>query len=120
MHRSALYALTRAARIVGVRPERIRQLPTDTHFRLDLDALREAVREDRAEGLEPIAVCANAGATNTGAVDPLPEIADQVVASVGPSGTNVEYVLKLAQTLRAIGAEDHHVFRLEALVRDRL
>lgn len=51
---------------------------------------------------------------------PLPDIADQVVASVGPSGTNVEYVLKLAETLRAIGAEDSHVFRLEALVRERL
>ncbi len=51
---------------------------------------------------------------------PLPEIADQVVASSGPSGTNVEYVLELAQALRSIGATDNHVFRLEALVRRRL
>ncbi len=69
-------ALTRAARIVGVRPERIRSIRSDDHFRLDVDALREAVARDRAEGLEPIAVCANAGATNTGAVDPLDAIAD--------------------------------------------
>ena len=69
-------ALTRAARIVGVRPDRIRTIPTDAHFRLDVEALRSTFAEDLARGLEPIAVCANAGATNTGAVDPLPDIAD--------------------------------------------
>ncbi|MEZ4444700.1 MAG: gamma-glutamylcyclotransferase [Polyangiaceae bacterium] len=51
---------------------------------------------------------------------PLPAIAEQVVASRGPSGDNAEYVLELAAALRAIGAEDGHVFRLEALVRERL
>ncbi len=69
-------ALTRAARIVGVRPERIRKVRSDGCFRMDLQALADAVAADRAEGLHPIAVCANAGATNTGAVDPLHEIAD--------------------------------------------
>lgn len=51
---------------------------------------------------------------------PLPEIADHVVRSRGPSGTNAEYVLELADALRAIGAEDGHVFRLAELVRARL
>ncbi len=51
---------------------------------------------------------------------PLPAIADQVIASAGPSGSNAEYVLELAATLRAMGAVDAHVFRLEALVRARL
>jgi len=69
-------ALTRAARIVGVRPERIRKIHTDERFRLDIGALEAAVAEDRAAGLNPIAVCGNAGATNTGAVDPLDAIAD--------------------------------------------
>jgi glutamate/tyrosine decarboxylase-like PLP-dependent enzyme len=69
-------ALTRAARIVGVRPERVRMLPSDGRYRLEMDALRAAVQEDRDRGDTPIAVCANAGTTNTGAVDPLPEIAD--------------------------------------------
>jgi len=69
-------ALFRAATIVGVRRENVRSIRTDEHFRMDLDDLARAVARDREEGLTPIAVCANAGATNTGAVDPMPEIAD--------------------------------------------
>ena len=69
-------AQIRAARIMGVKPERIRLLPSDERFRLDLEALARAVAEDRAAGLHPIAVCANAGAVSTGAVDPLEEMAD--------------------------------------------
>ncbi|MDC0160208.1 aminotransferase class I/II-fold pyridoxal phosphate-dependent enzyme [Gemmatimonadales bacterium] len=69
-------ALSRAATIVGVRPERVRKVPSDSHFRLDMKALARMIAEDRERGLSPIAVCANAGATNTGAVDPLAAIAD--------------------------------------------
>ena len=69
-------ALVRAARIVGIRAEHVRMIPSDDRFRVDLDALRDAVAVDRAEGRNPIAICANAGTTNTGAVDPLPELAD--------------------------------------------
>jgi glutamate/tyrosine decarboxylase-like PLP-dependent enzyme len=69
-------ALERAARIVGVRPAGIRKVASDDTFRIRLDELERAVAEARHEGLTPIAVCANAGATNTGAVDPLEEMAD--------------------------------------------
>ena len=69
-------ALSRAATIVGVRPERVRKVPSDSRFRLDMNALRSMITKDREEGLSPIAICANAGATNTGAVDPLAAIAD--------------------------------------------
>lgn len=68
-------ALERAARIVGVRPEGIRKVPSDDAFRIRMDALESALDEARREGFTPIAVCANAGATNTGAVDPLEEMA---------------------------------------------
>jgi cation transport regulator ChaC len=47
---------------------------------------------------------------------PLPAIAAQVRESVGPSGPNVEYVLELARALRAMGAEDAHVYALESLL----
>ena len=66
----------RAARIIGIRPERIRLLQCDARFRLDMEVLARAVAEDRAAGLNPVAVCANAGASSTGAIDPLGEMAD--------------------------------------------
>ena len=66
-------AVIRAAMIIGVHRDRIRLLPSDDRYRLDVDALARAVEEDRAAGLNPIAVCANAGAGGTGAVDPLEE-----------------------------------------------
>ena len=69
-------ALSRAATIVGVRPERVRKVRSDDFFRLDVAELGRMVEEDRAAGLTPIAVCANAGATNTGAVDPIDAMAD--------------------------------------------
>lgn len=68
-------SLERAARIVGVPAEAVRKLPTDRHFRLDARELERALQEDRAGGRSPMCVCASAGATNTGAVDPLKEIA---------------------------------------------
>ena len=54
---------------------------------------------------------------------PLDEIADHICASTGPSGSNVEYVLELAQALRESEApfhEDEHTFAVEKRVRDRL
>ena len=69
-------AQIRAAKIIGVRPECIRLLPCDERFRLDVEALTRAVADDRAAGFNPIAVCANAGASSTGAIDPLEAMAD--------------------------------------------
>jgi glutamate/tyrosine decarboxylase-like PLP-dependent enzyme len=69
-------APAKAARIMGLRPEYIRVNPTDGRFCIDMDALVETVAEDRAAGLSPIAICANAGIPNSGAVDPLETMAD--------------------------------------------
>ena len=69
-------AQVRAARIIGIRPEDLRILPTGVDFRMDPDTLATAVAADRAAGRHPIAVCADAGSTSTGAIDPLPAIAD--------------------------------------------
>jgi aromatic-L-amino-acid decarboxylase len=69
---------TRALRVLGV--PHIRVLPSDDGFRLRVDALREAVAEDRRAGRTPFCVIATAGTTNTGAVDPLGELADLCAA----------------------------------------
>jgi glutamate/tyrosine decarboxylase-like PLP-dependent enzyme len=69
-------AVERAARIIGVRREGIVIVPAAGDYRVTVPALAAAVQEARAGGFTPIAICANAGTTNTGAVDPLPAIAD--------------------------------------------
>lgn len=66
----------RAARALGFRPDQVRIVPSDEHFRLRPDALRTAIAADVAAGRRPLAVVAAAGSTNTGAVDPLDELAD--------------------------------------------
>ncbi len=69
-------ALVRAARIMGVRPDRVRMIESDALFRLDVETLIRTVAQDRAAGFNPVAVCANAGTSSTGAIDPLEPMAD--------------------------------------------
>jgi glutamate/tyrosine decarboxylase-like PLP-dependent enzyme len=74
------YSVERALRVIGFAREQFRKIPSDDRFRLPLDALREAIQSDKKKGLRPFCVIANAGTTNTGAVDPLPELADLCAA----------------------------------------
>ena len=64
-------SIDRALRVIGFRADQIRRIPSDDEFRLPLDVLGSLVAGDRAAGLRPSAVIANAGTTNTGAIDPL-------------------------------------------------
>jgi glutamate/tyrosine decarboxylase-like PLP-dependent enzyme len=68
-------SVTRAAWLAGVPRENVRSIATDDDFALRVDALRDALPQDRAAGLVPLMVVANAGTTNTGSADPLHDIA---------------------------------------------
>jgi aromatic-L-amino-acid decarboxylase len=68
------YCVSKAARLAGFPRASLRALPTDARLRLVPDALAEAIREDRSKGRQPFLVVANVGTTNTGAIDPLPEV----------------------------------------------
>ena len=69
-------AALRAAWIAGVPRNQVRVLPSDDAFRMRPADLRNAIAADRDAGLIPLAVVVSAGTTNTGAVDPLEQIAD--------------------------------------------
>lgn len=69
-------SVQRALHVIGFTRDQMRKLPSDENFRLSIQTLREAIAEDRAKGLRPFCVIANAGTTNTGAIDPLNELAD--------------------------------------------
>jgi aromatic-L-amino-acid/L-tryptophan decarboxylase len=70
------HSVRKAARLAGFGSEAIRIVPRDDELRMRPDALIEAIAEDRRAGLRPSCVVANAGTTNTGAVDPIDAIAD--------------------------------------------
>jgi aromatic-L-amino-acid decarboxylase len=70
------WSVDRAAKVMGIRSDQIRPVPVDDDFRLRGGELTRLVRADRAAGHFPWAVVANAGATNTGTVDALAEVAD--------------------------------------------
>ncbi len=69
-------SVTKAATIAGFSRKHVRIVPTDVELRMDPDALRGMIREDRAAGMRPFLVVPSAGTTNTGAIDPLDAVAD--------------------------------------------
>lgn len=68
--------LRKAAELLGLGTRHLRVVPVDDGYRLDVDALRTMIVQDTAAGMRPFCVAASAGTVNTGAVDPLDEIAD--------------------------------------------
>jgi glutamate/tyrosine decarboxylase-like PLP-dependent enzyme len=72
-------ALRKAAEILGLGSSSVRTVPTDTGLRMDVSALSTAIGADRKAGLRPFCVAASAGTVNSGAIDPLDEIADVCV-----------------------------------------
>ena len=69
-------SVAKGLRMMGVTDARIRTIDVDEGFRMKTDALAAAIAADRRAGLVPFMVIATAGATNTGSVDPLPQVAD--------------------------------------------
>jgi glutamate/tyrosine decarboxylase-like PLP-dependent enzyme len=68
-------SVEKALRVIGFQREHIVKLPSDHNFRLVVDDLATRIATDRAAGLRPFCIIANGGTTNTGAVDPLAEVA---------------------------------------------
>lgn len=68
-------SVSKGLRIIGLRADQIRKIPTDHNFRMDLQMLKAAVSEDLTAGKIPFVIVANAGSTNTGSIDPFHEIA---------------------------------------------
>ena len=68
-------SIPKAMALLGLGRENLRLIGADEAYRLDPQALRTAIAADRSAGRTPLAVVATGGSVNTGAIDPLPEIA---------------------------------------------
>lgn len=61
----------KAVELLGLGSDALRLVPVDSDYRVDVAALDEAVRADRAAGRRPFCVIGSAGTANTGAIDDL-------------------------------------------------
>jgi aromatic-L-amino-acid decarboxylase len=68
-------SIDKAIILLGLGHEALRKIAGDDQFRMRVDLLKRAIKEDRALGLTPIAVVATAGTTSTTSVDPIADIA---------------------------------------------
>jgi aromatic-L-amino-acid decarboxylase len=64
-------SVSKAAVLAGFPARNVRSVPVTEDLRLDVAALERMIAEDRAAGMRPFLIAANAGSTNTGAVDPI-------------------------------------------------
>ncbi len=66
----------KAVEMLGIGSDNLHKVPVDGEYRIDVNALEERIREDRASGHEPFCVVGNAGTVNTGSFDDLEALAD--------------------------------------------
>lgn len=69
-------SIPKAVALLGIGRRNLRLIPVDDKFRMRPDALQAAIAADREAGCTPIAIVATVGTIVSGAIDPLPEIAD--------------------------------------------
>jgi glutamate/tyrosine decarboxylase-like PLP-dependent enzyme len=69
------FSVEKSVDILGLGRQSLRKIDTDARFHIRIDLLRAAIEKDRSEGRIPFCIVGIAGATSTGVIDPLPELA---------------------------------------------
>ncbi|HUN01409.1 MAG TPA: aminotransferase class V-fold PLP-dependent enzyme [Niabella sp.] len=69
------HSTQKALRIIGLEDVIIRYIPIDDRHRIIPSTLSGLIEKDKADGLNPFLIVATAGATDTGTIDPLDDIA---------------------------------------------
>ena len=69
-------SVAKAAMLAGLPSDAVRAVPCTRELRMDATAAAGMIAADRAAGRTPFLIAATAGTTNTGAIDPLGELAD--------------------------------------------
>jgi glutamate/tyrosine decarboxylase-like PLP-dependent enzyme len=66
--------LGKAAEVIGIGNEQLRKIPVNDLYEIDIEALKNKINADKANGFIPFCIIGNAGTVNTGAIDPLDEL----------------------------------------------
>jgi glutamate/tyrosine decarboxylase-like PLP-dependent enzyme len=72
----AHHSFHKIAHMTGLGRKALRIVASDDCLRMDVDSLREQIRQGRKDGFAPFMVVGTAGSTAAGAIDPLPELAE--------------------------------------------
>lgn len=70
------HSTQKALRILGLEDVLIRYVPLDERHKIKTNVLQNLILDDISSGLNPFLVVATAGTTDTGAIDPLEDIAE--------------------------------------------
>ncbi len=70
----AHHTVQRSAGVLGLGCQAVRSVACDTQGRMRVDELQRLLAIDQQAGVLPVAIVANAGTTNTGAIDPIADI----------------------------------------------
>lgn len=112
-------SIDKAVILLGLGHESLRKIPSDGEFRMRVDALADAIREDRSAGWTPLAVVATVGTTSSTSVDPVADIAslcaaehiwlhvDAAYAGVAAMVPGYEHILAGARTADSIVINPH-------------
>ena len=73
--KQAHHSVHKAIRIAGLNEAHLQEIDVDERFRMDVQKLKNQIKEDTDNDLIPFLVITSAGTTDTGAIDPLDEIA---------------------------------------------
>ena len=66
----------KALKLLGFQQDNLCPVSIDEHFRINTRELEKHIASDRKQGLTPFCIIANAGTTNTGAIDPLQDLVE--------------------------------------------
>jgi glutamate/tyrosine decarboxylase-like PLP-dependent enzyme len=69
-------SVDKAVQLLGIGRRTLRKIPVNDRFEIEIEELRKAIAQDRAQGRQPIAVVGNAGTVNTAAIDDLRALAE--------------------------------------------
>jgi aromatic-L-amino-acid/L-tryptophan decarboxylase len=70
------FSVRKVVEAMGLGSDSIHVIPSTAIWQMDVDQLSRRIRADREDGFTPFCVVATAGTVETGAIDPLDELAD--------------------------------------------
>jgi aromatic-L-amino-acid/L-tryptophan decarboxylase len=67
---------TKAVELLGLGTKGLKKIKVNDDYTINIDALKQQIQEDKANGLQPICIIGSSGTVNTGAIDNLNAIAN--------------------------------------------